>query len=119
MKKTIVLGASTNPERYAYKAITQLRANGHPVVAIGKSAGQIEDVTIETQPGHYTDIDTISLYLSPANQVAFYDFILKQNPKRVIFNPGTENKELAHILDKKQINYENACTLVLLSLKKY
>lgn len=118
-KKTVVLGASTNPSRYSYLAINRLTAHNHPVVAIGKKEGAIGDVSITTLQVQESGVDTITLYLNPDNQKPFYDYILSLNPKRIIFNPGTENDELEALANKKGIKTMDACTLVLLSTGQY
>ncbi|WP_413512681.1 CoA-binding protein [Myroides odoratus] len=119
MKKTIVLGASENIERYSNKAIRMLREYGHPVVAHGLRMGQVVDVDIATDLIGYNDIDTVTLYLNPQRQVDFYDYIIRLQPQRVIFNPGTENPELYKLLIKNNIGYEEACTLVLLRTNQF
>jgi predicted CoA-binding protein len=118
-KKTVVLGASTNPERYSCKAITKLVAHEHPVIAIGLKAGQVAGVTIQTGFPVVPDVDTVTLYLSAANQKGYYDYILNLHPKRILFNPGTENPELIELAKKNNIKVEEACTLVLLSIDAY
>jgi predicted CoA-binding protein len=105
--KTLVIGASTNKERYSYKAIHNLVDKSHQVVAIGAKKGMA------------FDIDTITLYLNPKAQVEYYDYILSLKPRRVIFNPGTENPEFYKILGANNIKYEVACTLVLLATNQY
>jgi predicted CoA-binding protein len=118
-KKTIVLGASSNPQRYSYLALQRLRANNHPVIAIGKQEGKTGDVDIITSQPKVEDIDTVTLYLNPKNQKEYYDYILSLNPKRIIFNPGAENDELAQKAAAKGIKPVEACTLVLLSTGQY
>lgn len=118
-KKTLVLGASENPSRYSNIAINRLRAYGHPVVAIGKQKGKVNDIEIITDRPEMDDIDTITLYLNPGHQKAYYDYILALQPKRVIFNPGTENNELERMLEEKGISAEEACTLVMLNMGNY
>ena len=118
-KTTLVLGASSNPARYSYLAINRLRGNNHPVVAIGRRAGSVADTAIETAPREINDLDTVTLYLNPANQKQYYDYILGLRPKRIIFNPGTENEELAGLARKNGIYPMEACTLVLLSTGQY
>jgi len=118
-KKTLVLGASDNPARYSYLAINRLLNHGHPVVAIGLKTGKVQDVDIITEHPEMDDIDTITLYLNPKNQVQYYDYILSLKPKRVIFNPGTENNELERKLIQKGVNTIEACTLVMLSTGQY
>lgn len=118
-KKTLVIGASTNPSRYSYKAIQKLANFGHPVVAIGNKEGEVSGVKFTSEKVKFEDIDTVTLYLNKNNQKNFYDYILDLNPKRVLFNPGTENKELQDLLTKNNIAFEEACTLVLLSIGQY
>jgi predicted CoA-binding protein len=116
---TLVLGASTKPDRYAYKAIVSLRNHYIDVVAIGKREGVVADVTIQKELTAFKNIHTITLYLNPSNQVPYYDYILSLMPKRVIFNPGTENADLQKKLRESHIAYEEACTLVMLSIGNY
>src|SRR5947209_6140466 len=93
-KKTVVLGASTNPARYSYLAINRLRSHNHPVVAIGKRKGTVNGVDIQIDHEPIDNVDTVTLYLNPQNQEPYYDYILGLKPRRIIFNPGTENDEL-------------------------
>lgn len=118
-KKTIVLGASDNPSRYSFLAVNRLRANGHPVVAIGNRKGHIGDTAIITEHPPEEGIDTVTLYLNPQLQQQYYDYILSLKPKRIIFNPGTENEELEELAKEKGIKPVEACTLVLLSTGQY
>lgn len=118
-KKTLVLGASTNPERYAYKAIQMLLEHGHSVLAIGQKQGVVEKVTIQTKMIPLSQIHTVTLYLNPNRQRDYYNYIIESKPKRVIFNPGTENPEFYQLLTLNNIKFEEACTLVLLSTKQY
>jgi uncharacterized protein len=118
-KKTLVLGASENPSRYSNIAIHRLLAYGHPVVAVGKRKGMVKNVEIITEHPEMNDIDTITLYLNPTNQQPYYDYILSLNPRRVIFNPGTENDELEKKLVQKGIITQEACTLVMLGTGQY
>jgi predicted CoA-binding protein len=120
IKKTLVLGASSNPERYAYKATLKLLQNGHEVVPVGLRADKIGELDILTNQPKVENIDTVTLYVGPQNQPVYYDYILNQiHPKRIIFNPGTENPELELLAQEKGIETEIACTLVLLSLGEY
>ena len=118
-KKTLVLGASDNPSRYSYLAVNRLRSHGHPVVAIGKKNVMVADVPIEKEKKDWKDVDTITLYLNPTHQQQYYDYILSLKPKRIIFNPGAENDELAELATKNGITPIEACTLVLLSTNQY
>lgn len=119
MKKTLVLGASEKPDRYSNKAIRSLRRHGHAVVAVGNRNGMVDGVPIETGQTPQEDIDTVTLYLNPANQKPYYDYILGLKPKRIIFNPGTENLELERLAEGAGIDAVEACTLVLLSIGRY
>lgn len=118
-KKTLVLGASSNPSRYSYFAMNRLSAHKHPVVAIGRREGKVGDVQIQTGQPKVEDVDTVTLYLNPTNQKPYYDYILSLHPKRIIFNPGTENEELEELARKNGIKPMEACTLVMLGTGQY
>jgi len=118
-KKTLVLGASSNPSRYSYLAINSLQKKGHDVIAIGRRPGKVGNVEIETQHNGIDNIDTVTLYLNANNQKQYYDYILSAHPKRIIFNPGAENPELAELAKQNGILSQEACTLVLLSTGQY
>ncbi len=118
-KKTLVIGASENSNRYSNMAVKKLSAYQHPVVAIGLRKGSIGDTVIETEKKPLSDIDTVTLYLNPSRQKEYYDYILSLSPKRIIFNPGTENDELAELAAKQNIKSLEACTLVMLSTGQY
>jgi uncharacterized protein len=118
-KKTMVLGASGNPARYSYLAIQRLRKYGHPVVAVGRKVGEVADVNIAKEQLAEKDIDTVTLYLNPANQVEYYNYILNLHPKRIIFNPGTENDELIRLAKENNIQPVLGCTLVMLGTGQY
>ena len=118
-KKTLVLGASANPARYSFLAINSLRKHQHPVVALGRRMGKVLDVDITTEKKPQDTVDTVTLYLNPANQKEYYDYILSLRPKRIIFNPGTENPELSELAKSNGIQPMEACTLVLLSTGQY
>ena len=118
-KKTVVLGASANPGRYSYLAVRKLASKGHPVVAIGKHKGLIGDVAIETDHKPVDNVDTVTLYLNPSNQQEYYDYILSLNPKRIIFNPGTENEQLIKEAKNNGIEPVIGCTLLMLSIGNY
>jgi predicted CoA-binding protein len=118
-KRTLVLGASENPARYSYLAINRLVKNSHAVVAIGKRKGMVAGVPIQTEKTDLFGIDTVTLYLNPDHQKEYYDYIISLHPKRIIFNPGTENEELTELAIKHNIRPVEACTLVLLSTGQY
>lgn len=119
MGKTLVLGASTNPARYSYLAINRLKNAGKEVVAIGNKPGKVSGIPINTGLLHIDGLNTITLYLSPENQKGYYEYIIGLKPKRVIFNPGTENPEFIKLLKQNGIDTEIACTLVLLATGQY
>ena len=119
MKKTLVIGASENPERYSNMAMGLLQHYGHPVLAIGNREGMAHGIQIEKGKPLFEDLDTITLYIGPRNQPEFYDYLLQLKPKRVLFNPGTENPELQKLLEQNGIETEEACTLVLLRTGNY
>jgi predicted CoA-binding protein len=118
-KTTLVLGASSNPARYSNMAINRLRRNNHHVVAIGRRVGQVADTTVETQPRDIKDLDTVTLYLNPQNQKPYYEYLMALKPKRIIFNPGTENEELEELARENGIQTIEACTLVMLGTGQY
>ena len=118
-KKTVVFGASENPARYSNMAVRRLSANGHPVTAIGRREGRIDDIPVIKGEPALTDTDTVTLYLNPENQKPYYDYIKSLHPKRIIFNPGAENEELMKIAEENGIKTMEACTLVLLSTGQY
>lgn len=119
MKKTVVLGASDNPERYSYLAVQRLRSHQHPVIAIGIRASKVGDTEIITEHSPIDDVDTVTLYINPTAQKDYYDYIFSLKPKRIIFNPGAENEELEQLAQGKGIQALEACTLVLLSTGQY
>ena len=118
-KNTLVLGTSLKSDRYSHMAVKRLRAKNHPVKAFGLKPGKVVDVDIDIELIEYTDIDTVTVYLNPKVQKSYYDYILSLKPKRVIFNPGTENMKLVGLLKENGIASEIACTLVLLSIDQY
>jgi predicted CoA-binding protein len=118
-KKTLVLGASENPDRYSNKAIKKLVANQHPVVLIGNRTGEVEGVKINKEAGTLEDIDTVTLYLGAKNQVKYFDIIKNIKPNRIIFNPGTENIALETLANNNNIEIVHGCTLVMLGTNQY
>ena len=119
LKNTLVIGASTKKERYSYRVIEKLIDKNYKVYALGNKKGLIDDVIIYSNFKEFDNIHTVTLYVSRKIQESYYDYILKLNPQRVIFNPGTENVHFAYILTKNFIKWENSCTLVLLSTNQY
>ena len=117
--KTLVLGATDNPDRYAYRAVHALQTHGHEVVPVGIRKGAVAGLPIHTDRPQETGIDTVTLYVGPQNQPGWYDYILGLKPRRILFNPGTENPELEALAQQQGIQTEEACTLVLLSIGQY
>lgn len=118
-KKTLVLGASENPSRYSNMAIKRLLAHGHEVVAIGNRKGRVDEVEIFTEQLPLEDVHTVTLYLNPQNQQPYYDYIASLKPKRIIFNPGTENEELERKMAQTGTTTLEACTLVMLNTGQF
>ena len=116
---TLVLGASPSEERYSNKAIHALRRHGHPVVAVGMREATVADVPIVRSVPTEAAIDTVTMYLSAANQADWEERVLALHPKRVIFNPGAENPAFAARLQGDGVAVEEACTLVLLATGQY
>jgi len=120
MKTTLVLGASTKPERYSYIATSMLLERGHKVIPVGLRKGEIFGHPIKTIGENIEDqIHTLTLYVGPRNQPNWYEYILSKKPKRLIFNPGTDNPELAKMAKESGIEPVSACTLVLLSTNTF
>lgn len=117
--KTLIIGASNKPERYAFKALRLLKKYDHEVCAIGRREMEIDGVRVHTTQFDFKDVHTVTLYLSAKYQVEYYDYIVDLNPKRVIFNPGTENLELVKLLEENDIDHDKACTLVMLHTNQY
>ena len=118
-KKTVVIGVSTKPDRYAYKATVALLERHHDTVPVGIREGEINGTKILTGKPEVKEVDTVTLYVGPQNQPEWYNYIIELKPKRVIFNPGTENPEFVSLLQKNNIEALEACTLVLLSIGNY
>ena len=118
-RKTLVLGVTTDSTRYSYLAAMRLSNSGHTIINVGLRTGNVAGVEIEMPGEIYTDIHTLTLYIGPSKQQPLYDYIIKTNPQRIIFNPGTENEELKKMANAHGIATEYACTLVLLSLGQY
>ncbi|HNP17742.1 MAG TPA: CoA-binding protein [Fulvivirga sp.] len=119
--KTVIIGATTNPTRYAYLAAQMLVENGHEIVPIGIKSGKVQGVAIlnlREKPA-VDNVHTVTLYIGPQNQPEWYDYILSLKPKRILFNPGTENQEFQKKAQEEGIDTEEACTLVLLRTGAY
>ena len=118
-KKTLVIGASTEPSRYAFLAANSLLRHRHTIELLGRIEGKIGGNEIKTGKPTLEDIDTVTMYVNPKHQAEYYDYIVGLKPRRVIFNPGAENTEFEEILTKNNIEPIEACTLVMLSTGQY
>lgn len=119
LKRTVVIGASPNPERFSYEAVSLLSSYKHPVVAVGVRDGQISGVDIQKGKPEIDDVHTITLYIGERRQPEYYDYIFKLKPERIIFNPGAENIELYSKAKKQGIEVVENCTLVMLNSGEY
>lgn len=119
MQKTLVIGASLKPHRYSYMAIKRLVEKSIETEAFGLKEGVVNGVQIKTNFSEFQNIHTVTLYLNPKRQIEYYNQIINLAPKRVIFNPGTENPDFYKLLRQKGIEVEIACTLVLLATDQY
>ncbi|MDO1446766.1 CoA-binding protein [Rhodocytophaga aerolata] len=119
MKKTVVLGATDNPERFAYRAAHSLVRHGYEIAPVGIKQGTVAGKDIINDKKVIPDVHTVTLYVGSRNLPEWYDYILSLNPKRIIFNPGTENDELMRLANEKGIQTIEGCTLVMLSAGMY
>lgn len=119
MKKTLVIGASENPERYAFKAMTSLAKHGHEVIGLGLKEGEVAGSKIITGKPRLSEIDTVTLYIGTRNQGEWIDYLISLKPKRIIFNPGTENPEFYTKATSAGIECIEGCTLVMLSIGNF
>jgi len=120
-KPTVIIGASTNPSRYAFVAAKRLTSHNHEIIPIGIKKGVVfgkEILDIKDRP-HVKNVDTITLYIGPAHQIAYYDYLISLKPNRIIFNPGTENEDFVQLAKKNGIESVYDCTLVMLSVGNY
>ena len=121
MKKTVIIGATPNPSRYAFLAANMLKEYDHEIVPVGIKTGNVagkEILDLRNKPA-IADVDTVTLYIGTRHQPEWYDYIMSLSPKRIIFNPGTENSELEKLAEEKGIEALEACTLVLLRSRQY
>jgi uncharacterized protein len=116
VKKTVIIGATTNPGRYAYLAARMLNDYRHEIVPVGIKEGEVfgkEILDIFEKPP-VDNVHTVTLYIGPQKQPAYYSYILGLKPKRIIFNPGTENDEFEKLAEEQGIEALEGCTLVML-----
>jgi predicted CoA-binding protein len=117
--KTLVLGASNNTHRYSYLATVELLEHGHEVIPVGIKKASINNIPITGVYPENEDIHTLAMYLSAENQEKYYDSILNNPPKRVIFNPGTHNPVLENKLKNIGVDVLHSCVLIMLSNNQY
>lgn len=118
-KKTLVVGASTKPWRYSYKAIESLKSHQYEVVAIGLREGEVAGVPIQKELTDINNLHTVTMYVGASRQTEYQEWLLKWNPQRVIFNPGAENPELQLLLEENGVEVLEACTLVMLATGQF
>lgn len=121
MRKTVIIGATSDPSRYAYLAANMLTDYKHEIVPIGIKTGEVfgnKILNLREKPA-IADVDTVTLYIGPQNQTEWYQYILSLKPKRIIFNPGTENEEFEKLAEENGIEVLEACTLVMLRSNQY
>ena len=117
----MIIGSNPKTNNYAFTAANRLRQHGHEFVPVGISEGEVlgqKILNIHDLP-KINDVDTVTLYINPKRQVDWYDYILSLSPKRIVFNPGTENQELKMRAEKQKVICEEACTLVMLSVGNF
>ena len=119
MRKTVVIGASLNEDRYSNKCVRLLRKHDIETVAVGLKEGTIADVKILTGRPHENNVETVAIYLSPKNLESYQDYILSLKPGRILFPPGTENPEFYKKANAHGIETEEACPLVMLNTGVY
>lgn len=119
VKKTLIIGASTDPSRYSYLAANRLLNHKHEIELLGRNVGEIAGNQIHTEKENFENIDTVTMYISPKHQSEYYEYVANLKPRRVIFNPGTENQVFEDFLKEKEIEPIEACTLVMLATGQY
>lgn len=119
MKKTVILGATDNPNRFAFKAAHSLVRHGHPIALVGIKKGSVAGQPILNGKPEISEVDTVTLYVGPQNQPEWYEYIINLKPRRIIFNPGTENDELEEKARANGIQAIEGCTLIMLNAGMY
>ncbi|MBN2610779.1 MAG: CoA-binding protein [Bacteroidales bacterium] len=119
MENVVVIGASPNPDRYSNKAVRSLLKRGYHVIPLGRKEGKIENLPIITGKPDIKNVHTVLMYISPTNQREYYDYIFQLQPKRIVFNPGTENYELGLKASKNNIECVFDCALIMLNTKTF
>ena len=120
-KKTVVIGATPNPSRYAFMAANMLKEYGHKIIPVGIKRGEVageEIIDLKELPS-FEEVDTVTLYVGSRNIPEWINYIIGLHPRRIIFNPGTENTELAEKARENNIEVVFGCTLVMLRSNSY
>jgi predicted CoA-binding protein len=118
--KVAILGASKNPERYSHMAFTMLKDYGHTPLPVNPGFSELEGVPVFAKLRDITEsVDTLTMYVGPDTSTAMKQDILNLKPKRVIFNPGSENPGLEKDLRAAGVHVIDACTLVLLRTNQF
>jgi uncharacterized protein len=121
LKRTVIIGATTDRSRYAFLAAQILSQYQHEIVPIGIKKGEVfgaQILNIFEKPV-VKDVDTITMYIGPHRQPEWYEYLIGLKPKRIIFNPGTENDVLENMAEEKGIEVVEGCTLVMLRTNQY
>lgn len=92
---------------------------GFPVVAVGLKDGKIGHVPVVSNFPHVEGVGALSVYVGPANQYAWVDYVLSLNPQWIVLNPGTEDGPIQAAAEKMGIPALEACTLVMLSTGQF
>ncbi|PKL90647.1 MAG: CoA-binding protein [Candidatus Goldiibacteriota bacterium HGW-Goldbacteria-1] len=119
-EKVVVIGASHKPERYSYKAIQALLNSGHEVIPVNPGLKEVLGLQVVNSIADIKgSVDTVTLYVGSERLVQMADEIIALKPKRIIANPGAESEVMRKAAEKNGIDYEEACTLVLLSTGQF
>ena len=119
--KTVIVGSTPRPYRYAHQAATMLHEREIPFIPLGIQEGEVlgeEILNVHDRP-HIEDVDTLTMYINATRQKDWYDYLLSLKPRRIIFNPGSENNEFKKLAEKQGIECLEACTLVMLSVGNF
>ena len=120
-KKTVIVGSTPKPYRYAHQAALMLEEREFPFVPLGIQEGAVlgqEILNVYDKPA-IDEVDTLTLYVNPNRQKGWYDYLLSLKPNRIIFNPGSENPEFKKLAEAQGVECVEACTLVMLSVGNF
>lgn len=121
MKRTLIVGATPNPSRYAFMAADRLTQHDHEIVPLGIKKGEVfgQPILPIREFPELPAIDTITMYIGPRHQAEYIDYLLHLKPKRIIFNPGTENPEFMLKAERQGVEVVEGCTLVMLQTQTF